>query len=59
MTIAVVYLILFILFVCASAVDARAHKHREKLEDEICRIQLGKKYYEELYGRGSWNSKSK
>ena len=52
----VTYSILFIVFVVASLVDHKAQITRDRIEDQICRLNLGKKYYEELYGRGSWNT---
>lgn len=55
--ICVIYIILLVLFVLGSLADIKANRKREQIEDEICRLQLGKKYYEELYGNGSWNNK--
>lgn len=38
-------------------IDHRTAERVEKLQDQADREYLGKKYYEELYGKGSWETK--
>lgn len=47
----IVHVVLGILFIIASLAEEKAHTQQKKLEDDF----LGKKYYEVLYGRGSWD----
>jgi hypothetical protein len=52
----IIWGILGLLFIIGSVVEANAHKKAEIQLDLIDRETLGKKYYEELWGRGSWKN---
>jgi hypothetical protein len=54
MDILIVYTILLSLFIIATITDMKANKRRDEIQDEIDRITLGEKYYDQLYGRGAF-----
>jgi len=38
------------------AIEYACEKRRYKIQDEIDRETLGEKYYEQLWGRGTWKN---
>jgi hypothetical protein len=52
----IVPVFLFVLFLIGALVDIRCHIRSKKIQDEIDRETLGKKYYEELWGKGTWEN---
>jgi len=51
-----VYVVLAIMLVAGVSIEAKAETKREEIQDRIDRETLGKKYYEQLWGYGSWDN---
>jgi len=51
-----VYIALAIMLVIGVLIEVKAEAKREEIQDRIDRETLGKKYYEQLWGYGSWDN---
>ena len=50
-----VYVVLAVMLVVGVLIEVKAETKREEMQDRIDRETLGKKYYEQLWGYGSWD----
>ena len=50
-----VYIMLAVILIIGLYIDSKAETKREEIQDRIDRETLGKKYYEQLWGYGSWD----